>query len=245
MKEQKFFGLCAKHLSGTIEADEEQKLTLYLNANPDRQKIFQSLKKQWEFSGNLRLSYQTNPQLAWEKFSDLKSDHEPKAVRWVHFAYRLVAMMVLTVGLGFLLREFGKTEPYRYATFEGETKWVVLPDSSRVRMNESTMLTVEADFNEEERKVSLTGEAFFEIAREVSKPFIIQTDEARTRALGTSFNIQALAEESKIEIYVESGKVAFSAKDKELILTKGMAADFDKKTNQLQLIMVDSIYSNQ
>lgn len=235
MKDQKFFDRCALKLSGALSSEEESKFYDELESNPEQKQAYQALEKQWETSGKLKLKYEANPQLAWEKFSELKSDHQPTTVRWIHFATRLAAMVLLTIGLGFLIREFGKTEPYHYATFEGETKWVVLPDSSRIKLNESSLLTVSADFNAEERNVSIKGEAFFEISRDESKPFIIQTEGARTQVLGTSFNIRAIEDEPKVEIYVVSGKVSFAAKDAELILTKGMAANFDKSLDLLAL----------
>lgn len=228
MKDKKFFDLCARRLSGSISSEEDVELTQLLESDPDRQRAYSELEKQWNTSGNLRLKYEFNPMEAWQKFSEMKSDHKPKTIRWVHFATRLAAMVVLTIGLGFLFREFGKSEPYYYATFEGETRWVTLPDSSKVRLNESTLLTVAEDFNESERNIELKGEAFFEIKRDESRPFIIQTDKARTRVLGTSFNIRALEGEPRVEIYVVSGKVSFSSEQSELILTKGMAANFSK-----------------
>lgn len=235
MNDQKFFDLSAKQLSGTITPEEELELTNYLADQPDQNKAFQELERHWNVSGQLRLKYENDPQTAWEKFSQLKSDHKPKTVRWVHFTYRLAAMVILTIGLGFLFREFGKSEPFYYATFEGETKWVVLADSSRIRLNESSLLTIDGDFNEEKRNVKLKGEAFFEIARDESRPFIIQTDKATTRVLGTSFNIKAIEKEPHVEIYVVSGKVSFSTQQAELILTKGMAANFIKESNLLAL----------
>ncbi|SMD35379.1 FecR family protein [Reichenbachiella faecimaris] len=235
MKNQKFFDLCTQELSGAISNEDKLALTKYLEEHPDQLDAFKELQQQWEISGQLRLKYKADPQLAWEKFSELKSDHESKTVRWIHFAIRLAAMVVLTVGLGFLMREFGKSEPYHYATFEGETKWITLSDSSRIRLNESSLLTVAADFNEDDRNVSLEGEAYFEIARDEARPFIIQTNEATTQVLGTAFNIRAIEEEPKVEIYVVNGKVSFTANGSELILTQGMAANFDRTSDLLSL----------
>lgn len=235
MKSQQFFDLCAQKLSGTISSSDDLKLKQHLDEDPDHQDAFDQLQKQWDISGQLKLDYIADPETAWQKFAEVKSDHQPKTVRWIHFATRLAAMVLLTVGLGFLMREFGKTEPYHYATFEGETKWVTLPDSSKIRLNESSLLTVAGDFNKEERNVSLKGVAYFEIKRDTSRPFNIQSQETTTKVLGTSFNIKAIEEESKVEIYVVSGKVSFQAKNDELILTKGMAANFDKTLERLAL----------
>lgn len=235
MNDQKFFDRCARKLSGVLSPEEESSFYDYLENNLEQKDAFLEFEKQWLVSGKLRLKYKANPQKAWEKFSKLRSDQKPTTVRWIHFATRLAAMILLTVGLGFLIREFGKTEPYHYATFEGETKWVVLPDSSRIKLNESSLLTVASDFNTKERNVILKGEAFFEISRDESRPFNIQTGDARTKVLGTSFNIKAIEDAPNVELYVVNGKVSFATKDSELILTAGMAANFNKSNAQLAL----------
>lgn len=236
MNDQKFFDLSAKRLSSTITPQEDAALNRFLAENPDQLKAFEELKSHWMVSGQLKLKYDEDPHVAWEKFSNMRSNQGPKTVHWTHFAMRLAAMAVLTIGLGFLFREYGKSEPYYYATFEGETKWVVLSDSSKVRLNESSLLTVAEDFNEDNRHVILKGEAFFEVARNEAKPFVVKTGEASTRVLGTSFNIRAIADAPSVSIYVKSGKVSFAAEQGEgLILTKGMAANYMKENNAVVL----------
>ncbi|MFO7998994.1 MAG: FecR domain-containing protein, partial [Bacteroidales bacterium] len=64
-----------------------------------------------------------------------------------------------------------------------------------------------------QRKVSLEGEAFFDVTRDASQPFIIETEPAIVEVLGTSFNVRSTGE-NDFELYVEEGKVRVSTRKK-------------------------------
>ncbi|MBA4057892.1 MAG: hypothetical protein C0490_24460, partial [Marivirga sp.] len=82
---------------------------------------------------------------------------------------------------------------------------IVLPDSSTVTLNKNTTLKYPAKFSSNKREVILEGEAFFEIKKDSSRPFIVHTGELTTKVLGTSFNIQTLP--GTITVAVSTGKV--------------------------------------
>lgn len=97
-----------------------------------------------------------------------------------------------------------------FTTTVGEKHAVVLPDGSKVWLNGASTLTYHQG-TEQQRMVTLTGEAFFEVARDENKPFVIQTGELATTVLGTSFNIRAYADED-VEVAVNTGQVAVENK---------------------------------
>jgi ferric-dicitrate binding protein FerR (iron transport regulator) len=106
---------------------------------------------------------------------------------------------------------------------------ITLPDSSRVTLNANSQLSYLEDFAE--RKVRLSGEAFFDVARDTNRPFEIFTGETITRVLGTSFNVRAYPEEDNVEVMVQSGKVEFGEEEDEadrLILIADQAAAYNK-----------------
>lgn len=102
-----------------------------------------------------------------------------------------------------------------------EIKEIVLPDSSHVWLNENSSLQVANAFIKKQRKVTLRGEAYFEIKRDETKPFIISTGHTFTEILGTSFNIKMDTLSGNVSVIVHSGKVAFYSsinKSEKLIL---------------------------
>jgi transmembrane sensor len=87
---------------------------------------------------------------------------------------------------------------------------VSLPDGSRIFLNRNSELSYHANFGGRGRNVSLTGEAFFEIAPDDSKPFIINAGDANVKVVGTSFNVITRNSEAAVEVFVKTGKVLLS-----------------------------------
>ncbi len=101
----------------------------------------------------------------------------------------------------------------------GEYK-IVLADGSQVWINSQSVLEFPVCFAEGERRVRLKGEAYFEISRNVEKPFIVEVRDKEIRVLGTSFNVNDY--DGKFVTTLVSGKVQVAVNDKDYILTPSM-----------------------
>ena len=84
---------------------------------------------------------------------------------------------------------------------------VSLPDGSKIYLNRNSEFSYRKNFGKHGRNVKLTGEAFFEISPDVSKPFIIDAGKAKVKVVGTSFNVITNNRESAVEVFVKTGKV--------------------------------------
>lgn len=84
---------------------------------------------------------------------------------------------------------------------------VVLPDGTKVWLNAASSLKYPTAFNGNERNVELTGEAYFEVAKNLSKPFFVKTAEQTVEVLGTHFNINSYAAEKAIKTTLLEGSV--------------------------------------
>ena len=102
-------------------------------------------------------------------------------------------------------------------------------------------LLTQRHFNDSIREVTLIGEAFFDIKRNIHKPFIVNTNSIKIRVLGTSFNVKSYSKDKKVETTLVTGKVEV-LKDKEtpLILAPSQKAVFYKKENKLEIEEVQS-----
>ncbi|WP_435355778.1 FecR family protein [Emticicia sp. SJ17W-69] len=108
---------------------------------------------------------------------------------------------------------------------------IALPDGSIVTMNPKTQIT----YNQSDtkfREVNLIGEAFFDVKKDATRPFMIYTGKVTTKVLGTSFRIKAYPEMQKFEVSVASGKVTVyekeeaNKKDNGVILTPNLKVTF-------------------
>ena len=88
---------------------------------------------------------------------------------------------------------------------------IVLSDGSKVVLEPFSSLKYPNCFLKNQREVVLKGEAFFDIARDTTKPFVVYANETITKVLGTSFTIKAFEGEKEVEVAVKTGKVAVYA----------------------------------
>lgn len=148
--------------------------------------------------------------------------------RWKYWA--IAASLLLLVGLTwylFSLREetvplasaqkhlatiHQQEEPITVYNANEQNKLVVLPDGSTVILQKGSQLQYYASFNAQQRDVSLSGEAFFEVTKDAQKPFVVFTKDLVTKVLGTSFTIKAFDDAPEVQVLVRTGKVAVIAK---------------------------------
>lgn len=95
-------------------------------------------------------------------------------------------------------------------TERSEYKYLLLPDSTQVWLNTSSMLEFPEHFRTDKREVTLSGEAYFDVRHSEKTPFIIHTGRISTTVLGTSFNIKAYPDRQHVIVSVSTGKVKVS-----------------------------------
>jgi len=131
--------------------------------------------------------------------------------------YKVAASVIILLGFYFLADHYianinTSQEQVGHADIEKSTKKgqklsFNLPDGSMVKLNAESKLIVEPGFGIRRRAVRLEGEAFFEVVRDESKPFIIQIGELEVEVLGTSFNVNGYKEDNRTLVAVVSGIV--------------------------------------
>jgi ferric-dicitrate binding protein FerR (iron transport regulator) len=104
----------------------------------------------------------------------------------------------------------GRTKRFAtaYAAIPGEKRNIVLHDGTHILLNALSRLSVDPDFEKNTREVTLSGEAFFTVAGNADKPFIIHTDNMDITVLGTALNVKDYPGDKKAEAALISGSVA-------------------------------------
>ena len=140
-------------------------------------------------------------------------------IRWLGYTWRVAAVLLVFVGCWAYFKT-AKPTP-KMAILTGWVKFenvspkdlkVNLPDGSAAVLKPNTQLSYR-DSKQKTREVTLTGEAFFDVRRDETRPFYVFTGKITTKVLGTSFNIKAYADGQKAEVAVVSGKVTVYEKD--------------------------------
>lgn len=119
---------------------------------------------------------------------------------------------------------------------------LVLSDGTRVWLNSESELEYPVFFEKGQRLVKLRGEAFFEVSEDVSRPFVVETNEVYTRVLGTSFNIKAYENEAMVATTLFTGKVEVSSVIdtlRKVVLSPGKQADWNLQTRSFVVAEVN------
>lgn len=133
----------------------------------------------------------------------------------------------------------GNTLYHTLSTPRGGQFRVTLPDGSAVWLNSASSLRYPTTFSGKERRVELSGEAYFEIAPDASRPFTVKADKLETHVLGTAFNIMAYADENAIRTTLINGSVKVEAGDANMILKPGVQASITPAENKFQTTTPD------
>ena len=181
-----------------------------------------NITDQWKELKNMNSETNIDVEKAWDKVqARIKMDNAQRGIGSVKIRFsgsifiRIAAVAILLLSLGTIGLYLGTNGTFsRNITFvtgnDQKNLLVSLPDGSNIMMNRNTELSYRANFGKRNRDIKFKGEAFFEIAPDASKPFIVDAGNAKVRVVGTSFNIKTNSTESEVEVYVKTGKVMLS-----------------------------------
>ena len=137
----------------------------------------------------------------------------------------------------------GTTKEIGYNTINvpyGGTYTVELCDGTKVYLNSGTTLEFPSRFDGKVRSVILKGEAYFDVARNVSKPFVVEVDEMKVKVLGTSFNVKSYVDEPGVYTTLVEGSVAILRDGQpEKKIKPGEQAYYNKGVGTLSIAEVD------
>lgn len=114
-------------------------------------------------------------------------------------------------------------------TPKGGIYQVVLPDGSKAWLNSASSITFPSSFSKEERKVAIKGEIYFEIERDESRPFRVETLHQQIEVLGTKFNINAYEDEPFVRTSLLAGSVRVKGAEQEHVLKPGFEMSTSKE----------------
>lgn len=150
-------------------------------------------------------------------------------------------VVILFFGLGYYTYYLSQIETPQYHQLyaqRGDKLVVLLADGSRVWLNADSRITYPDHFAGKTREVSITGEAYFEVNKDASHPFIVRSDKMMVEVTGTKFNVKAYSNENKIYVTLDEGRVRVGESSKQdalKLMRPGQTACFDKATAQCQV----------
>jgi transmembrane sensor len=229
--------LSEKILSNTASAKEKEQFSLWLGESEDNQRYFDQAKTIWTRLDGVYNKTVFDIELAKLKVQS-KVQHKQTKILRAKWRYRLAvaaSIVVLLVSGFFIYNQSNRNNYSEYSSGEATTK-IELLDGTQVWLNKNSTLKLPENFSRKDRTVMLKGEAYFEVKRDETKPFKVIAGKTVTKVMGTSFNIELDTLTGNVNLYVNSGKVAFYRKHRlgnENYLTAGVFAQYLGNENRI------------
>ena len=240
--------LLEKYLNNKCSNDEKEKVVRWLNNNNNDDVLNYLLQQLWKKEEKNKLQIQSNDQVILMnifKRLNLNSDYVSKFYKRKFFSrsklyYKAAASIALLI-TSFALYFLFFNNHIDINTTYGEKQEVILPDGSKVILNNNSSLKYARTFlNHDVREVWLEGEAFFNVVHTATNErFIVKTKNLDIEVLGTSFNL--IDRNDKVEVVLSSGKVKLGLNkkgQKTLFMKPGELVEL--KNDQLVKKTVDS-----
>ncbi|MEO6964176.1 MAG: FecR family protein [Puia sp.] len=234
MDQEQLWKLIARKLAGEASEDELQELQNQLRLNPDLHYSLQTIYDLWhstpanqeKFSEN---AYSHHVERMASKGIPFKENETPDILPAEHSPHRKLRPaawfgLLLLVGLAAAtLFELSASHPKHLVTTKntageiitknGSKTKFLLPDGTSVWLNAGSRLNYDSTYGNTIREVSLSGEAFFDVQKNATKPFIIHAGKLNIKVLGTAFNVKSYEGEKTIETSLIRGSVEVTFND--------------------------------
>ncbi len=233
-----------RYLSDEMTVSEKEQFEHLINVDSEKLAQFSAYKKIWDGVDHLAARSKYDMDGEWNMLAD-KIDFEPD--ERINTSGRSLRMIVLRVAAALVIGVLGvagwyggrQMLMYERVAVESGIKEIVLPDGTLLTLNSGSTIKYTKRESLSYRMIKLNGEAYFEVARDTTRPFIIDAGLARVEVLGTKFNVRAYPESKVVEVTVSSGLVAMASKresDHQILLAKGNTGIYTREKKELNLI---------
>jgi transmembrane sensor len=244
MNELNIYELMVKHLQQSISDTEQAELDKALIADSNLKVEFDKLSAAWQATENYGGHITPNVNAAWNKVQQkIKKPGAPKVIPLYKRTWASAAALALLLGIGFVIYQQLAPPVWKDVLTKSEAKEILLPDGSKIWLNHNSTLSYPEKFARH-RQINLSGEAFFEVAKDAAHPFTITAHGTTTQVLGTSFNVRAYNADREIEVSVATGKVWFSAQQdsEKLVLLPGDRGRYDIAEHGVEKLKTEDNY---
>lgn len=238
--------LISRYFSGEIASGELQVLSDWLRADTANRNLFREYQATWHLLAKSGIDSAIDLDKEWITFqgrikpdsSEAKQSPKLTALKTnkqhrfagISRLWKIAAAILVLVASSFLLYSYFAKPGNIVVMAKAGNRMVHLPDGSDVALNLGSTITYPEKFTGTKRKIEISGEAYFNVKHDETKPFVISSGDARVEVLGTSFNVNTRAASGNIEVVLTSGKVAVYYKQRKMervVLAPGEKAEIE------------------
>lgn len=234
--------LIIKYLQGQLDEQGINDFYSWVNENAENKKVFFETKAIYDACHSNKMHDDIDK--SWNRLLKKKNNRQKK-IKWLQFG-NYAAVSFITVCLTSLFLTLNKEEDKiatRYIGGDGLNADIVeLPDGTQVCLGSKTVFYYENDYGKRQRTVYLEGEAYFVVAKQKDKPFIVKTKEQNIEALGTKFNVTAYASDSLLTTTLLEGVVRLTTDNisHQTVLRPNQQFIYNRNTHLTDIKKVDA-----
>ncbi len=227
--------LAARVLSGEASDEERSHFDLWL-AIDDNQIEWNNIAKSMGEADSTLIAEKVDVEQAWRRIKPITVSKNNRTIRMFR-AGAVAAAASVIIAVAMYLNPSDKiasNEQFRVAQTSNTIEQLDLNDGSLIDLNRNSSIRYPSLFSAEQRALTLSGEAFFDVASDKDRPFVISTQQIQIKVIGTAFNVKALPNTSLSEVSVHEGIVSVSSMldpNNSLTLTAGDKAIFNAENN--------------
>lgn len=239
-------------IQGNASPDDEKMICDWIRLNPDYRKTLFQEKDIWE-SAKLGSTQLNSIELEqWQALQKRIQSNKIQISR-ITEGLKIAAIIIISLGLGWFGRYLYSLESFLAPSTEmksieatkGQLKEIFLADGTHVWLNSESKLSFPSEFDSNNRKVELKGEAYFEVTANEQKPFLVRTENHTVIVVGTHFNICEYPDSKIIETTLEEGKVKIITGNIIHDLLPGEQSSFNTETSIVRISKADlDIYTS-
>lgn len=231
-----------------LSESETHKLNEWLSI-PTHHAVYKELQQLWYRLMEEGANHTSNADYLWnqmqKRMHPISRPLEKKSPtihwgRWLSIAASII--IVISIGLAshwlYSWNEINRFSQH-FTSINGKS-FIELPDGSTVWLNKGSELTYKISPFSSERQVELKGEAFFNVAKNNFRPFIVDCSDIEIKVLGTSFNVDAPADDQMAVVSLVNGSVSISTPNDKQKMIPGEKAFYDKSTGKLKIEEADT-----
>lgn len=203
----------------TSTESEKEQLEIWKSENPENRELFETLVEEWSSETINQLSILGSEEVKEDIWRKLKVENSSRShVRNTLFpkVFKFAAAILIIISFIFVIKRYEYDSEFEVPANEeivksnpaGQKSVIKLPDGSTINLNAESEVAYNSQFSDTARIVHLTGEAFFTIQKDESKPFYVYADKIKVKALGTSFNVKGFTDSKDLFVSLSTGKVA-------------------------------------
>lgn len=235
--------LFERYLSGKATANDEAQIEQILTSNDIDQMLFDD----FVCTDTSTLKFDKQQQLLNNIHQQIQAP-KTSAPLWRYWQ-KVAAILFLPLMLGLLYFALGNTTPHteQFTTVvaeRGQKTNVYLPDGTHVVLNSESQISYSNSYNQHNRTLTLSGEAYFEVAKNEQLAFTVQSSKMSVTALGTAFNVRAYPNEHLHATTLTHGKVQVQANNAQYELQPNQSFSYNHQTGKHNITQVDNAYQS-